>query len=114
MADRFESLRLIGNELHFDGELVAILTTNAAASHRGRFEDMLVHGEEVEGTEECKCPPRLHNEDCAYHKTEDGAPKDDKQILDELWSSATDSAKGGLLRMPDLANIVTRLKRDTA
>lgn len=110
MSDRFDMVQLIGDELHFAGELVAILTTNAPATHRGRFEDLVRDGEEV--MEPCKCPPRLHHTECRFHKAEDGSPDDEETVLDALWSKATDAAKGGLLRMPDLANIIARLKED--
>lgn len=80
-----DKVQVIGDELHFDGELVAIMTTNAAPTHRDRFLDAL----------------------------DPDAKPDEESVLDALWSKATDSAKGGLLRMPDLANIIARLKEDT-
>lgn len=90
----YDQLDIVADELLFEGELVAILTTNACATTRGRFEDLIRDGLEVEDEEK---------------KPE---PSDDT-VLDALWSKATDSAKGGLLRMADLANIITRLKEDT-
>lgn len=90
MADTFADIQVIGDELHFDRELVAIMTDNASATLRGRFVDLLNHGEE---------------------KAEDEKPEPSEDtVLDALWSKATDAAKGGLLRMGDLANIITRLK----
>lgn len=90
MSDRYDDIQVIGDELHFDGMLVAILTDNASATTRGRFEDLIRYGEERED--------------------EDKPEPSDDTVLDQLWSDATDAAKGGLLRMADLANIVTRLK----
>lgn len=92
MSDKYEDIQVIGDELHFDGMLVAIMTDNAPPTHLGRFVDLLNHGEEKAEAED-----------------EKPAPSDDT-VLDQLWSDATDAAKGGLLRMGDLANIVTRLK----
>lgn len=89
MSDRYDDIQVIGDELHFDGMLVAILTDNAPPTHLGRFVDLIEHGEE---------------------KDEDKPEPSDDTVLDQLWSDATDSAKGGLLRMADLANIVARLK----
>lgn len=87
-----DKVQVIGDELHFDGELVAIMTTNAAPTHRDRFLDAL---------------------DPDAKPDEDKAEESEETVLDALWSKATDSAKGGLLRMPDLANIIARLKEDT-
>lgn len=75
-------IRLIGDEIHFDGELVAILTTNPAPTLKGRFTDAL---------EEC-------------------GETDHSKVLDELEKQATEKASGGLLRMPDLARIIDQLK----
>lgn len=79
-----DKVQVIGDELHFDGELVAIMTTNAAPTHRDRFLDAL-----DEGT------------------------TDHSDVLNQLEKKATESARGGLLRMTDLANIIARLKEDT-
>lgn len=75
-------LQIIGDEIHHDGELVAILTTNPSPTARDRFTDAL--------------------EDCG----DAGSTK----VLDELEKQATDKASGGLLRLPDLAKIVAQLK----
>lgn len=91
---RYEDIQVIGDELHFDGELVALLTDNAAPTHLGRFTDLIEHGEEKD-------------EDAAAEAEVKEIP-----VLDALWSKATDAAKGGLLRMGDLANIIARLKED--
>lgn len=93
MSDRYDDIQVIGDELHFDGMLVAIMTDNAPPTHLGRFVDLIEHGEEKQA--------------------EDDKPEPSEEtVLDALWSKATDSAKGGLLRMGDLANIIARLKED--
>lgn len=113
--DRFDQVQLIGDEIHFDGELVALLTDNASASHRGRFTDLVEYGEQAEDEGDCDCPPRLHKTDCGSHKAEDGAPPtgdEYDQALDDLARVAKEYAKGGLLRMGDLATMITQLKKE--
>lgn len=75
------TIQLIGDEIHFDGGLVAILTTNAAPSHLARFTDAL-----------------------------EEAGDNGHAVLGKLEKQAGESARGGLLRMSDLAKIITRLK----
>lgn len=84
-------IQLIGDEIHADGELVAIMTTNAAPTHRGRFEDAIL--------------------DLEVPDAEDEKPKPaETSPLDILVERANESAKGGLLRMSDLSRIVRQLK----
>jgi hypothetical protein len=83
-----DKVQVIGDELHFDGELVAIMTTNAAPTHRDRFLDAL----DPEGVK-------------AADEVEDVPAK--------IEAEAKKLAKGGLLRMTDLAIIIARLKEDT-
>lgn len=112
----FEGLTLVGDELHFDGELVAILTNNASATSRGRFTDLVIFGEP--GEEDCGCPVRLHRKDCDLHKAEDGTAPDAKDprvdpyddALDDVVRAAGEYARGGLLRMTDLATVARKLK----
>lgn len=75
------SIQVIGDEIHYDGELVAIMTTNPAPTLRDRFTEAL-----------------------------DGGDVNHSDTLDELEKKATESARGGLLRMTDLATIIARLK----
>lgn len=75
-------IQIIGDEIHHNGELVAILTTNPAPTALGAFTDAL---------EEC-------------------GEADHSKVLDELEKQATEKASGGLLRMPDLARIIAQLK----
>lgn len=103
MNATYDQLDLIGDELHFDGMLVAIMTDNVHATHRGRFEILIRHGEE-EGSDE--------DEDESSPAVDPDVSVEER-VLDALWSDATDKAKGGLLRMGDLANIIARLKEDT-
>lgn len=89
----FDDLRLIGDEIHFEGELVAIMTTNPAPTQQARFQELLLEARDPKADED-----------------EPVTPDKEISVLDELWSKATDTAKGGLLRMADLANIIARLK----
>lgn len=75
-------IQVIGDEIHFEGELVAILTTNAAETHRGRFTD-------------------------ALDVCEEGALID---VLDKVEKRAAESMRGGLLRAADLSKIIASLK----
>lgn len=88
-------VQVIGDEIHADGELMAILTTNAAPSARGRFEDAILDLEIPTGDAKDE------------EKTTDAHP------LDALVERANESAKGGLLRMSDLSRIVRQLKEPT-
>lgn len=97
MADPLADVQLIGDEIHFERELVALLTDNACSSVRQRFEDLL----RFDASEE----------DETKHDDEKPEPVE-IPVLDALWSKATDAAKGGLLRMGDLANIIAQLKDD--
>lgn len=91
------SIRVIGDEIYHDGVLVALLTTGVPSTMMGNFLDWL---DEAEVPEESSSA-----EDGA-----DGKPTAVEEALDVLWSKATDSAKGGLLRMPDLSRIVAQIK----
>lgn len=75
------TIQLIGDEIHFDGELVAILTTNAAPSHLARFTDALEEGGD-----------------------------NGHAVLDKLEKQAGESMRGGLLRAADLARLIAQLK----
>lgn len=89
----FDNLRIIADEIHFEGELVAIMTTNATCTLRGRFEDLLLEAQD---------PPTKDEET--------GKPSTDAHPLDALAERAGEIAKGGLLRMSDLVRIVAQLK----
>lgn len=90
----YSMLQLIGDDLFFERQLVAMLTTGATPTVQQGFRDLIEFGEDHEDT------------------TPDDTPKRDDyvQALDDLWSGAVDSAKGGLLRMSELRNIIDRLK----
>lgn len=90
-------LQVIGDELHFDGQLVAIMTTNAAPTHRDRFLDALDPEDETRKAE----------------SGADGKLSDYDQALSDVATAAKEYAKGGLLRMPDLATICAKLKEET-
>lgn len=90
----YADLQIIGDELYFDRELVAILTDNASATTRGRFEDLILYGEEQEDEDK---PVKADVDD--YDRA-----------LDDCVTAAKEYAKGGLLRLTDLAIIIRKLK----
>lgn len=94
-----DKVQVIGDELHFDGELVAIMTTNAAPTHRDRFLEALDPEDEPETTK--------------AESGADGKLSDYDQALSDVATAAKEYAKGGLLRMPDLATICAKLKEET-
>lgn len=119
MSHRFEDVQLIGDELHLDGSLVAILVEGPGDAQRGRFEDLFRFGEDE--ADDCGCPVRLHHKECEYHKAEDGTPPSVgregdgyDEALADVAVTAKEYAKGGLLRMSDLATIIRKLKEDEA
>ena len=82
-------IQLIGDEIHLDGEVVAILTNNVAPTKQDRFTDAL---------------DNIVSE-----------PAIDNAIVSALAKVASDvekSAKGGLLRVEDFAKIIDRIKKD--
>ena len=87
------SIQIIGDEIHFYGELVAILTTGASPTLMGRFCDHL---------DEAVVPPSEDEE-----KTGDDPVAN---ALDMLDAKAQLSARGGLLRLPDLSRIIAQVK----
>jgi hypothetical protein len=92
-------LRLVGEELWFDGVLVAVLATTASATELGRFTDLVEFGEEPD--EDCRCPPRLHEITCSSYKAEDGAPPT-PGLEPRVLTIARRLARGGLVRVKDL------------
>jgi hypothetical protein len=101
---RLRDLRLVGDELHFDGVLVAMLTTTCSATELSRFTDLVEYGEPEE--EDCDCPPRpprLHKRDCACYRAEDGDPgPTDAESCNDVMRRAKQLARGGLVRLVDL------------
>lgn len=98
MSGRYDDLQVIGDELYFERELVAILTDNAPATLRGRFVDLLHDGEETSEDENDKAKAPAEGVD------------EYDQVLDDLERAAREYSKGGLLRMSDLPKIIARLK----
>lgn len=84
-------IKVIGDEIYFGGELVAVMTTNGAPSHVANFLEAL----EGAPSHECATVP------------------DYDQALSDVATAATEYAKGGLLRMSDLATIRAKLKEET-
>jgi hypothetical protein len=100
----FSDLQLVGEELYFDGTLVAMLTTTCSATERGRFTDLIEFGEPEE--EDCNCPPRpprLHKRECACYRAEDGDPgPTETEACNDVMQRARKLARGGLIRLVDL------------
>lgn len=94
-------IQVIADEIHFEGELVAIVATSPSHSLMTRFLDHL--DEAVVPEETAKAGDGA-----------DGKPTDYDQALDDVQRAAKEYAKGGLLRVADLATIITRLKEETS
>lgn len=89
----YSMLQLIGDELFFDRQLVAMLTTGATPTVQQAFRDLIEFGEDPEDV------PIVKEQADDY-----------VQALEDLGIGAKEFAKGGLLRMTDLAIIIDRLK----
>lgn len=88
-----DDIRLIGDELYFERVLIALVVTQGVpATVRARFEELLADAEYNE-------PPPT---------------PDPESLLNKLLKKATENAKGGLLRIDDLANIIARMEKDQA
>lgn len=83
-------LQIIGDEIHFEGEALAIMTTNGSASSRGRFCDLL--------------------EECDEHPPAEQRAEEEASVLYEVEQFMEKAGKGGLLRVADLARLIARLK----
>jgi hypothetical protein len=83
---RYSDLRIIGDELLCNGELVAILTTNLSFTERGRFEDLIEFGEE----------------DNSEKKPEETKPEGGPGSETMLLRTLRQKARGGLLRLADV------------
>lgn len=112
MSGRWEHLCLVGDELFFNGELVAVLVNNLPATIIGRFTDMIDYGPEDEDDADCGCPPRLHKLECSHYKAEDGKSDEYDDALQDVERAAKEYARGGLLRMPDLATLIATLREE--
>ncbi len=104
-------LRLIGDELHFDGQLVAVLVNSGTdATTLGAFTDGVEAGifsepDENKPCPECKGPAIYrHTHDCNDYE----ADEYDQAILD-LVEKAASSARGGLISVTALRALGTRL-----
>lgn len=98
------SFLVIGDELHFDGYLIGML---AQAGIPATVMDNAI--------EHLECATMPEEEDEPEPVAPTGSdPGDYDQALDDLTRAAGEYAKGGLLRMSDLANIVAQLKEETS
>lgn len=107
-------LQLIGDEIHFDGQLVALLVQSGTVPSTLReFIDQLnaekpFHDEEA--NPECECKHRV---DCPYHRAEVGTQSTEyDDAIDDLTNSMKAFARGGLIKISDLQNIGTQLKEE--
>ena len=119
MPSDLRPLDVRGDELHFDGQVVALLVNGGREdSHMGTFLDWVRDNPDLEvGTpDKCECK---HKADCHMHRAEvgtapdDDAPTDYDTALDDVGKAAEEYAKGGLLRMSDLAIVLRKLKEGT-
>jgi hypothetical protein len=95
MAD----LRRIGDELHYDGQLVAVLAVSGIApSALGAFTDALDAGfVDEEAKEELK----EELETASY-----------TAVMTDLMHNLKPFARGGLVKLTDVENIVNQLKEE--
>lgn len=113
--------KLIDDELHYDGYLVGMLvSTGVPASVMGPLRDGLEDGTlfDEEDTDVPKCPecevePK-HKKDCSHFEDKCGkTPRDLIEdydcALDDVQRAAKEYARGGLLRLSDLAVICKQL-----
>lgn len=113
---------IVGDELHFQGYRVAILTTDAPPTVIGEFENQINNGTLFEADKyqcsECNAEgfiPHLH--DCSlYEKPKKpnvvptGGDTEYDCCLDDVQRVAKEYARGGLLKLTDLAKLCQTLK----
>ena len=98
------SIQVVGDELHFEGYVVGMLAqAGVPATTMERLVDWLNEADIHPPLDESE--PEIVEVPCEG---------DYDQALDDLVRAAGEYAKGGLLRMSDLANIVTQLKEETS
>lgn len=89
-SDLYADISIIGDELHFDGHLVAVMAEGLPATVQDRFGYLFRYGEDV--TEDEKFT----------------AEQIDLSI--KVQAEAKKYARGGLLKLTDLAIILGKLK----
>lgn len=117
----------VADEIHFQGYRVAILTTDAPATVIGNFEDHINAGTLFDADKyqcsQCNAEaiiPHLH--DCPqYQPPKLGAGETRESIEDTAYDDALadveqvakEYARGGLLKLTDLAKLCKKLKEET-
>lgn len=120
----------VADEIHYMGYRVAILTTDAPATVIGDFEDHINNGTLFENDKwkcsECNEEAELrHLHDCSHYKPleKDGkggqtrATVEDTAYdaaIDDVLEGAQKMARGGLLKLTDLAKLLQQLKDEPA
>lgn len=103
---------LIGDELHYRGERVAILVQQGvSATTIGDFTDELAAGllNEDERPEPCDC---AHMKECPNYKAENASNTDNatfEEVMRDLNHNLKPYARGGLLKFSDIENVVKQL-----
>lgn len=103
---------LIGDELHYRGERVAILVqSGVCATTMGDFTDELEAGllNEDERPDPCSC---AHMKECPNYKAEDASNTDGatyEEVMKDLTHNLTPFARGGLIKLSDVGRIVKEL-----
>lgn len=119
MSDR--GLHVIGDEIYFDGYLVALIAEGVPASAMETFRCDMARGlladpdnpycETCEATLVHKTTCSAHDPDVELVKAED-APHVYDAALDDLLSGMKPFVKGGLVRYADLSRIAQQLKEE--
>lgn len=120
MAD----VHVIGDEIHFDGYLVAILVaTGIPASTLAEFEHGMNSGELFDGESCHECDGErdyVHKKTCSHYESPEGcggpAPTEEESeydcAMDDLVRSIKPFNKGGLVRYEDLERVIAQLKEE--
>lgn len=119
MSDR--GLNIIGDEIYFDGYLVALIAEGVPASATETFRCDMARGliadpdvpycETCEATLVHKTTCSAHDPDIVLNKAED-APQVYNGAVDDLVSGIKPFVKGGLVRYDDLSRIAQQLKEE--
>jgi hypothetical protein len=120
----------VADEIHYKGYRVAILTADAPATVIGDFEDHLNNGTLFENDKwkcsDCNEEAELrHLHDCKHYKPPEkngpGGETRDKveagayeTALQDVEEEAKKVARGGLLKLTDLAKLLQQLKDEPA
>ena len=120
----------VADEIHYQGYRVAILTADAPATVIGEFEDHINSGTLFENDkwkcEDCNEEAEIrHLHDCKHYKPLEkggkGGETRDKvhaqaydTALQDVEEEAKKLARGGLLKLTDLAKLLQQLKDEPA